>query len=68
MKFLMQISLSNVFISDTFCFFFWSFKQVSNIIVKELGNNPKVYVWDGQGKYVFRFRLLNQILLKKFKR
>ncbi|XP_047173783.1 mitochondrial fission protein ELM1-like [Vigna umbellata] len=23
-------------------------QKVSNIIVKELGNNPKVYVWDGQ--------------------
>ncbi|KAL2328447.1 hypothetical protein Fmac_021874 [Flemingia macrophylla] len=24
-------------------------QKVSNIIVKELGNNPKVYIWDGQG-------------------
>ncbi|KAK7324851.1 hypothetical protein VNO77_28730 [Canavalia gladiata] len=23
-------------------------QKVSNIIVKELGNNPKVYIWDGQ--------------------
>ncbi|XP_027346745.1 mitochondrial fission protein ELM1 [Abrus precatorius] len=23
--------------------------KVSNVIVKELGNNPKVYIWDGQG-------------------
>lgn len=33
----------------------WSFKQVSSIIEKELGNNPKVYIWDGQGKYIFSF-------------
>ncbi|KAJ1440717.1 Mitochondrial fission protein ELM1-like [Sesbania bispinosa] len=24
-------------------------QKVSSIIVKELGNNPKVYIWDGQG-------------------
>ncbi|KHN21164.1 Hypothetical protein glysoja_006643 [Glycine soja] len=24
-------------------------QKVSNIIVKELGSNPKVYIWDGQG-------------------
>ncbi|KAJ7981195.1 Mitochondrial fission protein ELM1 [Quillaja saponaria] len=24
-------------------------QKVSNIIVRELGNNPKVYIWDGQG-------------------
>jgi hypothetical protein len=23
--------------------------QVSNIIIKELANNPKVYIWDGEG-------------------
>ncbi|RDY02983.1 Mitochondrial fission protein ELM1, partial [Mucuna pruriens] len=23
-------------------------QKVSNILVKELGNNPKVYIWDGQ--------------------
>lgn len=23
--------------------------QVSNVISKELGGNPKVYIWDGQG-------------------
>jgi len=69
MKFLMQISFSNVFISDApFCFLFLSFKQISNVIVKELGNNPKVSVWDGQGKYLFRYRLLYHILLKIFKR
>jgi len=26
-------------------------QQVSYVITKELGNNPKVYIWDGQGKY-----------------
>lgn len=64
-SFLCRYRWANVFVSDTFCFLFLSFKQVSNIIVKELGNNPKVYVWDGQGKYLLRFRLLTQILLKK---
>lgn len=26
-------------------------QQVSYIIAKELGNNPKVNIWDGLGKY-----------------
>lgn len=34
-----------------------SFKQVANIITKELGNDPKVYIWDGQGKNLFRFQV-----------
>jgi hypothetical protein len=29
--------------------FFEFYLQVSNIIIKELANNPKVYIWDGEG-------------------
>ena len=58
-KFLKQIiSSSNTFISySLFLSSMWSFKQVAKIIVKELGNNPKVYIWDGQGKDLIRFQV-----------
>ena len=36
------------------------------LIVKELGNNPKVYIWDGQGKYLSRFILDYLIRFVKF--
>lgn len=28
-----------------------TFVQVSNVIVKELKDNPKVYIWDGAGNF-----------------
>ena len=37
-----------VLCSGTNCFPFARL-QVSNVISKELGGNPKVYIWDGQG-------------------
>lgn len=24
-------------------------KQVSNVVLKELGSHPKVFIWDGEG-------------------
>lgn len=30
------------------------FKQVSMFILKELGSHPKVFIWDGEGKSLWR--------------
>lgn len=35
-----------------YCFWF-PYQQLANLISKEFSNYPKVYIWDGEGKFSF---------------
>ena len=35
-------------------------QQISSIILKELGDHPKIYIWDGEGNLcLFQFSVVN---------